>query len=106
MWSALVREILERTIAFRGYVPSASYLLSDDRVGYSGNPAARRGGTGYISRDDARDDAVLEGAFQQTRTHHEGGRRLDAVMRDHQTNMAAVYAAYDYEMSAAWRQSS
>ena len=60
---------------------------------------------GYISRDDARDDAALEAAFQQTQTYHEGGRRLDAMMRDHQTNMATVYAAYDHEMSESWRRS-
>ena len=57
------------------------------------------------SRDDADADAALEAAFQQTATYHEGGRGLDALMRDHQTNMATIYAAYDNEMSAAWRRS-
>ena len=74
---------------------------------YSGHDAtcSTCNGRGFISRDDARDDAVLEGAFQQTQTYHEGGRRLDAMIRDHQTNMATVYAAYDREQSELWRRS-
>lgn len=62
-------------------------------------------GRGFTGRDDARDDAVLEAAFQQTRTYHEGGPRLDAMMRDHQTSMAAVYAAYDRDLTETWRRS-
>jgi hypothetical protein len=57
-------------------------------------------GRGFIGRDDA----ALEAVFQQTQTHHEGGRGLDAVMRDHQANMAAVYAAYDSDLTEAWRK--
>jgi hypothetical protein len=53
-----------------------------------------------------RDDAALEAAFQQTQPHHEGDRRLDAMMRDHQTNMAAVYAAYDCVLTESWRRRS
>jgi hypothetical protein len=41
MWSVPVRKILEKTVAFGRYVASGSHLLSDDPVGYSGNPAAR-----------------------------------------------------------------
>ena len=61
-------------------------------------------GGGFISRDDARDDAALEAAFQQKPTYHGGGRRLDAMMRDHQTHMATVYAAYDRDLTEAWRR--
>jgi hypothetical protein len=43
-----------------------------------------------MSRDDAHSDAALEAAFQRSQTYHEGGRRLDAMMRDHQTNMTRV----------------
>ena len=62
------------------------------------------GGRGYISRDDADADAALEAAFQRTQTYHEGGRRLDAMMRDHQTHMATVYAAYDRDLTGSWRR--
>jgi hypothetical protein len=62
-------------------------------------------GRGFVSRDDARDDAALEAAFQQTQTYHEGGRRLDAMMRDHQSNMRHVYAAYDRDLTESWRRS-
>jgi hypothetical protein len=74
---------------------------------YSGHDAtcSTCNGRGFISRDDAPGDAALDAAFQQTQTYREGGRCLDAMMRDHQTNMAAVYAAYDRDLTENWRQS-
>ena len=60
------------------------------------------GGKGYVTKDDADD---IEAAFQRTQTHHERGGSLDAMMRDHQTNMAAVYAAYDRDLTEIWRRS-
>jgi hypothetical protein len=61
-------------------------------------------GKGFISRDDADADAALEAAFQQTQTYHEGGRRLDAMMRDHQSTMQNIYDAYDKMISEQYRR--
>ena len=51
-------------------------------------------------------------AYRNTATHHESLPRRHAdnlsiseMVRDHQTHMAEMYAAYDHEMSQAWRQS-
>jgi hypothetical protein len=50
-------------------------------------------------------------AYRNTATHHESlpRRRADnlsisEMVRDHQTHMAAVYAAYDRDLTESWRQ--
>jgi hypothetical protein len=51
-------------------------------------------------------------AYRNTATHHKSllrhradNRSVSQMVRDHQTNMAAVYAAYDRDLTESWRRS-
>jgi hypothetical protein len=51
-------------------------------------------------------------AYRNTATHHESllrhradNRSVSQMVRDHQANMAAVYAAYDRDLTESWRRS-
>jgi hypothetical protein len=56
-------------------------------------------------------EANAEEAYRNTATHHESlprridHRSVDQMVRDHRAHMASIYAAYNYEMSEAWRRS-
>jgi hypothetical protein len=59
---------------------------------------------------DAPSDAAQQ-AYRNTATHHESplrhradNRSVSQMVRDHQANMAAVYAAYDRDLTESWRQ--
>jgi hypothetical protein len=72
----------------------------------NGQTCQRCGGSGEINDyEDIEDDIVAD-----VEIHTEGlsrnrtdNRSINQIMRDHQTHMTTVYAAYDRELSEAWR---